>query len=72
LEYSRAFLFFLLGCGIALSWQQHPGHFVLQIRDTASILLKRQQTLLLKLVHDVLELLPLLWRQIFEVDIHEV
>jgi hypothetical protein len=72
LEYSHALLFFLLSCGIALPWQQHPGHVVLQIRDTASILLERQQTFLLKLVHDVLELLPLLGREIFKVDIHEV
>jgi hypothetical protein len=72
LEHPHALLFFLLGCGIALPWQQYPRHLVLQIRDAASILLERQQTLLLKLVNDVLELLPLLWRKVFEVDIHEV
>jgi hypothetical protein len=72
LEYARAFLLFLLRCSIALPWQQHPGHLVLQIRDAASILFERQQTLLLKLVHDVLDLLPLLRRKIFKVDIHEV
>jgi hypothetical protein len=72
LEYARAFLLFLLGCGIALSWQQHPGQVIFQIRDTTSILLKRHETLLLKLVHGVLELLMLLWRKLFDVDIHEV
>jgi hypothetical protein len=72
LEYARAFLLLLLGCGVTFSWQQHPGHIVFQIRDATSILLKRHQTLLLKLVHDVLEFLPLLWRKILEIDIHEV
>jgi hypothetical protein len=29
LEHPHAFLFFLLGRGVALSWQQYPGHLVL-------------------------------------------
>jgi hypothetical protein len=62
LEYPHALFFLLLNRGIALPWQQHPGHLVLQVRDATSILLERQQTFLLKLVHGVLELLPLLGR----------
>jgi hypothetical protein len=37
-----------------------------------SVLLKGQQTLLLELIHGVLELLPLLRREVFNVDIHYV
>jgi hypothetical protein len=62
LKHPHALLFLLLDRGIALPWQQHPGHLVLQVRDATSIFLERQQTFLLKLVHGVLELLPLLGR----------
>jgi hypothetical protein len=40
LEHSHALLFFLLSRGITLPWQQHPGHLVLQVWDTASIFLE--------------------------------
>jgi hypothetical protein len=72
LEYPRAFLLFLLRCSIDFPWQQYSGHLVLQIRDAASILFERQQTFLLKLVYDILELLPLFWRKVFNIDIHEI
>jgi hypothetical protein len=62
LEHPHALLFLLLDRSIALPRQQHPGHLVLQVWDATPILLERQQTFLLKLVHGVLELLPLLWR----------
>jgi hypothetical protein len=62
LEHPYALLFLLLDRSIALPRQQHPGHLVLQVWDATPILLERQQTFLLKLVHGVLELLPLLWR----------
>jgi hypothetical protein len=68
----QAFLFFLLGGGIALPWQQHPGHLIFQVRDATSILLEGQQTLLLELVHDILELLPLFRREVLNVDIHNI
>jgi hypothetical protein len=72
LEYSHALLFLLLSRGIALPWQQHPGHLALQVRDATSIFLEGQQTFLLKLVHGVQELLPLLGREVFNVDVHDV
>jgi hypothetical protein len=62
LEYPHALLFLLLNRGITLPRKQHPGHLVLQVRDATSIFLERKQTFLLKLVHGVLELLPLLGR----------
>jgi hypothetical protein len=68
----HAFIFFLLGCGVALPWQQYPGHLIFQVRDAAPVLLEGQQALLLELVHDVLELLPLLRREVFDVDIHDI
>jgi hypothetical protein len=71
-EYSHALLFLLLSCGVALPWQQHPGHLVLQVRDATSIFLEGQQTFLLELVHGVLELLPLLGREVFNGDVHNV
>jgi hypothetical protein len=72
LEYSHALLFLLLNRGVALPWQQYPAHLVLQVRDATSIFLEGQQTFLLKLVHGVLELLPLLGREVFKVDVHDV
>jgi hypothetical protein len=62
LEHPHALLFLLLNRGIAFPWQQHPGHLVLQVWDATPIFLERQQTFLLKLIHGVLELLPLLRR----------
>jgi hypothetical protein len=62
LEYPHALFFLLLNRDIALPWQQHPGHLVLQVWDATFIILERQQAFLLKLVHSVLELLPLLGR----------
>jgi hypothetical protein len=72
LERLQVFLFLLLGCGVALPWQQYPGHFVLQVGDATPVLFERQQTLLLELVYGVLELLLLLRREILKVDIHDV
>jgi hypothetical protein len=71
-ECLQAFLSLLLGRGVALPWQQYPGHLIFQVRDATSVLLEGQQTLLLELVHGVLELLPLFRREIFNVDIHDV
>jgi hypothetical protein len=71
-ERLHALLSFLLGCGVALPWQQYPRHLIFQVRDAAPILLEGQQALLLELVHDVLELLPLLKREVFAVDIHDI
>jgi hypothetical protein len=67
-----AFLPLLLGCGVALPWQQYPGHLIFQVGDTTPVLLEGQHTLLLELVHGVLELLPLFRREVFNVDIHDV
>jgi hypothetical protein len=39
-ERLQAFLFLLLGCGIALPWQQYPGHVILQVGDVTSVLLE--------------------------------
>jgi hypothetical protein len=36
----QAFLFLLLGCGVALPWQQYPGHVILQVGDAISVLLE--------------------------------
>jgi hypothetical protein len=71
-ERLQAFLSLLQGRGVALPWQQYPGHVILQVRDATSVLLKGQQTLLLELVHGVLELLPLLRREVLNVDIHDI
>jgi hypothetical protein len=68
----HAFLSLLLGCGVALPWQQYPGHLIFQVWDAAPVLLEGQQTLLLELVHGVLELLPLLRREVLDVDIHDI
>jgi hypothetical protein len=67
-----AFLPLLLGRGVALPWQQYPGHLIFQVRDATPVLLEGQHTLLLELVHGVLELLPLFRREVFNVDIHDV
>jgi hypothetical protein len=32
-ECLQAFLPFLLGRGVALPWQQYPGHLIFQVRD---------------------------------------
>jgi hypothetical protein len=72
LEYSHTLLFILLSRGIALPWQQHPGHLILQVRDATSIFLEGQQAFLLELVYGVLELLLLLGREILKVDVHDV
>jgi hypothetical protein len=71
-ERLQALLFLLHGRGVALPWQQYPGHVILQVGYATSVLLKGQQTLLLELIHGVLELLPLLRREVFNVDIHYV
>jgi hypothetical protein len=71
-ERLHAFLPLLLGCGVALPWQQYPGHLIFQVRDATPVLLEGQQTLLLELIHGVLELLPLLRREVFNVDIHDI
>jgi hypothetical protein len=71
-ERLQAFLSLLLGRGVAFPWQQYPGHVILQVGDATSIFLEGQQTLLLELVHDVLELLPLFRREVLNVDIHDV
>jgi hypothetical protein len=71
-ERLQAFLSLLLGRGVALPWQQYPRHVILQVGDATSVLLEGQQTLLLELVHDVLELLPLFRREVLNVDIHDV
>jgi hypothetical protein len=71
-ERLQAFLSLLLGRGVALPWRQYPGHVIFQVRDATSVLLEGQQTLLLELVHGVLELLPLFRREVFNVDIHDV
>jgi hypothetical protein len=68
----HALLSLLLGRGVALPWQQYPGHLILQVRDATSVLLEGQQTLLLELVHGVLELLPLFRREVLNVDIHDI
>jgi hypothetical protein len=47
-------------------------HLIFQVRDATSVLLEGQQTLLLELVHGILELLPLFRREVFNVDIHDV
>jgi hypothetical protein len=72
LERLQALLSLLHGCGVALPWQQYPGHVILQVGYATPVLLKGQQTLLLELIHGVLELLPLLRREVFNVDIHYV
>jgi hypothetical protein len=72
LERLQAFLSLLLGRGVALPWQQYPGHVTFQVRDATSVLLEGQQTLLLELVHGILELLPLFRREVFNVDVHDV
>jgi hypothetical protein len=71
-ECLQAFLPLLLGRGVALPWQQYPRHLIFQVRDATSVLLEGQQTLLLELVHGVLELLSLFRREVFNVDIHDV
>jgi hypothetical protein len=71
-ERLHAFLPLLLGCGVALPWQQYPGHLIFQVWDATPVLLEGQQTLLLELVHGVLELLPLFRREVFDVDIHDI
>jgi hypothetical protein len=71
-ECLQAFLSLLLGRGVAFPWQQYPGHVIFQVRDATSLLLEGQQTLLLELVHCILELLPLFGREVFNVDIHDV
>jgi hypothetical protein len=71
-ERLQAFLSLLLGRGVALPWQQYPGHVILQVRGATSVLLEGQQTLLLELVHGVLELLPVFRREVFNVDIHDI
>jgi hypothetical protein len=71
-ECLHAFLPLLLGRGVALPWQQYPGHLIFQVRDATSVLLEGQQTLLLELVHGVLELLSLFRREVFNVDIHDI
>jgi hypothetical protein len=72
LEYSHTLLFLLLSRGVTLPWQQYPGHLVLQVRDATSIFLEGQQAFLLELVYGVLELLPLLGREILKGDVHDV
>jgi hypothetical protein len=67
-----ALLPLLLGGGVALSWQQYSGHLILQVQDATPVLLEGQHALLLELVHCVLELLPLFWGEVFNVDIHDV
>jgi hypothetical protein len=71
-ECLHALLSLLLGRGVALPWQQYPGHLILQVRDATSVFLEGQQTFLLELVHGVLELLPLCGREVLNVDIHDV
>jgi hypothetical protein len=71
-ERLQAFLFLLLGRGVALPWQQYPGHIIIQVRDATPVLLEGQQTLLLELVHGVLEVLPLFRREVFNVNIHDI
>jgi hypothetical protein len=71
-ERLHAFLPLLLGRGVAFPWQQYPGHLILLVRDATPVLLEGQHTLLLELVHGVLELLPLFRREVFNVDIHDV
>jgi hypothetical protein len=71
-ERLQAFLSLLHGRGVALPWQQYPGHVILQVGDATSVLFEGQQTLLLELIHGVLELLSLLRREVFDVDIHYV
>jgi hypothetical protein len=71
-ECLHALLSLLLGRGVALPWQQYPGHLILQVRDATSVLLEGQQTFLLELVHGVLELLPLFRREVLNVDIHDI
>jgi hypothetical protein len=71
-ERLQAFLSLLHGRGVALPWQQYPGHVILQVGYATSVLLKGQQTLLLELIHGVLDLLPLLRREVFDVDVHYV
>jgi hypothetical protein len=61
-----------LGRGVALPWQQYPGHLIFQVGDATPILLEGQQTLLLELFHGVLELLPLFRREFFNVDIQDI
>jgi hypothetical protein len=67
-----AFLFLLLSRGVALPRQQYPGHLVFQVRDATPVLLEGHHTLLLELVHGVLELLPLFRGEIFNIDIHDI
>jgi hypothetical protein len=67
-----AFLPFLLGRGVALPWQQYPGHLIFRVRDATPVLLEGQHALLLELFHGVLELLPLFRREVFNVDIHNI
>jgi hypothetical protein len=71
-ECLQAFLSLLLGHGFALPCHQYPGHVILRVGDATSVLLEGQQTLLLELVHGVLELLPLFRREVLNVDIHDV
>jgi hypothetical protein len=47
-ECLQAFLSLMLGRGVALPWQQYPGHLIFQVRDATSVLLEGQQTLLLE------------------------
>jgi hypothetical protein len=67
-----AFLLLLLGRGVALPRQQYPGHIIFQVWDATPVLLEGQHTLLLELVHGVLELLPLFGREVFNVDVHDI
>jgi hypothetical protein len=71
-ERLQAFLSLLLGRGVALPWQQYPGHVIFQVRDATPVLLEGQHALLLELVHCVLELLPLFRGEVFYVDVHDV
>jgi hypothetical protein len=61
-ERLHAFLPLLLVRGDTFPWQQYPGHLIFQVRDATPVLLEGQQTLLLELVHSVLELRPLFRR----------
>jgi hypothetical protein len=67
-----AFLLLLLGSGVALPRQQYHGHLVFQVRDATPVLFEGQHTLLLELVHGVLELLSLFRGEILNVDIHDI
>jgi hypothetical protein len=71
-ERLQAFLSLLLGRGVALPWQQYPGHVIFQVRDATPVLLEGQHALLLELIQCVLELLPLFRGKVFNVDVHDV